>query len=469
VLDTAGIAISKAASIQYSPAVGFDGTNFLVVFEDRASYNGDIYGARVTPTGVVLDPTGFVICHAANDPTAPAPAVSFDGANFLVVWGDIRRGSDSIDIYGARVTPQGMVLDTSGIVISQATYIQYQPAVDFDGTNFLVVWHDARGGGLSIDIYGARVTPAGVVLDPTGIPISLAAGVQACPCLAFDGTDFLVAWEDSRSGYDYDIYGARVTPQGTVLDPSGIPVSRAAGYQEFTAMDFDGSNFIVVWRDHRSGSQWDIYGTRVTPHGTVLDTEGIPIWLAANYQYYLYPPAVAFDGVNSLVVWENNSSGSDWGIYGAHVAPGGMVFDSGPVVSQQGDQKEPGLCRGNGSQMFLVYQGWTSTVGGKGYNNYRIWGKMNPSPAVEEMTEAHVRMTNSGASIVRGVLYLPLASGVERGASSVLINVSGRKVMDLRPGANDVRALAPGVYFVCERGERSEQGGAGIRKVVVTK
>jgi hypothetical protein len=30
----------------------------------------------------------------------------------------------------------------------------------------------------------------------------------------------------------------------------------------------------------------------------------------------------------------------------------------------------------------------------------------------------------------------------------VLLDVSGRKVLDLRPGRNDVRALPAGVYFV---------------------
>jgi hypothetical protein len=461
VLDSAGVAISQGASIQYSPSVGFDGMNFLVVFEDRLSGNGDIYGARVTSAGVVLDTAAFVVCQAPGDQYTPVPA--FDGANFLVVWGDLRHGSGNMDVYGARVTPQGVVLDRDGFVISQAADGQCNPAIAFDGTNFLVVWNDFRIDMFS-DIYGARVTPQGTVLDPAGIPISTATSTQALPSIAFDGTDFLVVWEDSRSGPDIDLYGARVTPQGTVLDPSGIPVSRAAGYQEFTAMDFDGSNFIVVWRDHRSGSQWDIYGTRVTPQGTVLDTEGIPIWLAANYQYYLHPPAVAFDGVNSLVVWENNSSGSDWDIYGAHVTPGGMVFDSGPVVSQQGDQKELGLCRGNGSQMFLVYQGWASTVGSKGYNNYRIWGKMNPSPAVAEMSMPEVRETDSGATIVHGVLFLP-AKVDGRKPNSILLDISGRRVLDLHPGANDVRALAPGVYFVREAQAQAQ----AVRKIVLTK
>jgi hypothetical protein len=66
------------------------------------------------------------------------------------------------------------------------------------------------------------------------------------------------------------------------------------------------------------------------------------------------------------------------------------------------------------------------------------------------------------ATIVRNVLLLP-ASGVERQASSVLLDISGRKVLDLAPGANDVSRLAPGVYFV-----RETQAQA-IRKVLVLK
>jgi YVTN family beta-propeller protein len=50
-------------------------------------------------------------------------------------------------------------------------------------------------------------------------------------------------------------------------------------------------------------------------------------------------------------------------------------------------------------------------------------------------------------TVVRGVLPLaPSAGGPARFAS--LHDVSGRKVLDLRPGDNDIRRLAPGVYFL---------------------
>lgn len=72
-------------------------------------------------------------------------------------------------------------------------------------------------------------------------------------------------------------------------------------------------------------------------------------------------------------------------------------------------------------------------------------------------------------SIVRGVLLLPLASSMKRQASSVLLDISGRKVMDLKPGANDVRALAPGVYFVREEPQASSLKPQAVRKVVIAR
>jgi DNA-binding beta-propeller fold protein YncE len=51
-------------------------------------------------------------------------------------------------------------------------------------------------------------------------------------------------------------------------------------------------------------------------------------------------------------------------------------------------------------------------------------------------------------TIVRGVLRFEPVNGDERQARGALLDVTGRRVMDLRPGRNDVRSLPAGVYFV---------------------
>ncbi|MBN2466144.1 hypothetical protein JXD38_11040 [candidate division WOR-3 bacterium] len=78
-------------------------------------------------------------------------------------------------------------------------------------------------------------------------------------------------------------------------------------------------------------------------------------------------------------------------------------------------------------------------------------------------------MTAPAATVVRRVLLYEPASIAERTSKGVLLDISGRKVMDLKPGANDVRALAPGVYFV--RGLRTDDGrsASDLHKVVIAK
>jgi hypothetical protein len=67
------------------------------------------------------------------------------------------------------------------------------------------------------------------------------------------------------------------------------------------------------------------------------------------------------------------------------------------------------------------------------------------------------------------MLFLPV-TGDRRMANGELLDISGRKVLDLKPGPNDVRALAPGVYFVRQQGSRG-QGveDSRVTKVIVTK
>src|SRR5262249_50669685 len=128
--------------------------------------------------------------------------------------------------------------------------------VGFDGTNYLVV---AAAGG---DIWGTRVTTAGVALD-TGVAIGSATGTQGQPRGAFDGTRFLVVWNDQRSGTG-DIYGGRVDAAGTVLDGmNGFAISSAARIQTDSRVAWDGTHFVVVWADARVVGTEDAYAARV--------------------------------------------------------------------------------------------------------------------------------------------------------------------------------------------------------------
>src|SRR4051794_16983830 len=255
-----------AADAQDEPAVAFDGTNHLVVWQDhRSGPNvGGIWAARVTPAGTVIDPTGIPVSTVGSS----SPAVAFDGTNYLVVW-QMFRGT-SRDIVGSRVSPSGAVLDRPAVVIGATANEETGPRVASDGTDFLVVWTEQVSE--DEDIFGARVSPGGSVLDRPAIAISTDSNIQLAPDVASDGNDFLVVWQGGSPddpGHRH-IRGARVSRAGVVLDSAGTAVSTATGSQSTPAVAFDGTRYLVVWQDGRSGSP-GIYGARVTKAGTVLD------------------------------------------------------------------------------------------------------------------------------------------------------------------------------------------------------
>ena len=185
----------------------------FVVYSDTRN-GGDVFGTRIQGDGIVIDPGGLQLSAGANTAVTfqGAPAVAYDGANFLTAWTDNRAGGD---VYGARMSRGGVLQDATGILLSTGTNQQQSANLAFDGTNYFVVWQDLRAG-LTRDIYGTRVTASGVVLDVAGIAINTAANDQIQPAVAFDGASYLVVWQDSR-GANVDIYGQRVATTGALL------------------------------------------------------------------------------------------------------------------------------------------------------------------------------------------------------------------------------------------------------------
>jgi hypothetical protein len=270
-LDATPKVVTNAAAAQLSPSAVLAGSNFLVAWQDSRGADRDIYAARVNPsTGASLEPGGLAINTNAADQLGPKMAAAT--TTELVVWSDRRNGS--FDIYGALLNQSGAVL-TNDILICAGTNDQTRPAVAYDTVNgvYLVVWSDPQSG--TADIRGARVSTAGAVLDAScGVVISGATGPQFQPAIAFGNGQFFVAWEDRRSDGFGDVYGTRVTANGSiaVLNSSGIAVSALAGSTQAAAsVAAQGTSFVVAWEDTRNlmSTSYDIYGSRVTAVGAV--------------------------------------------------------------------------------------------------------------------------------------------------------------------------------------------------------
>jgi len=328
ITDPGGIAISRTPGDQTAPAVAAKGTDFLVVWEGRYPYTRpNIFGARVNDDGVLLDTNAILISKGYN--SKALPAVASNGTNWLTVW---MAPNFYWDIVGARLSGSGEVLDTNAFAISRATNNQTAPAVAANGRDYLVVWEDYRRGSTNSDVYGARVTGDGLLLDTNGIAISTANHLQAAAAVACDSTNYLVVWEDWRNSRTTakDIYGTRVSFAGAVADSGAIPICTAPKDQSAPAVAFDGIEYLVAWQDWRNNSRLatnalnlDIYGTRVTSLGGVLDASGFAINTNSSNQQL---PAVAGGGRRFLVA----SQGTQ---YGTNRIVGNLVFAQSPPIA----------------------------------------------------------------------------------------------------------------------------------------
>ncbi len=82
---------------------------------------------------------------------------------------------------------------------------------------------------------------------------------------------------------------------------------------------------------------------------------------------------------------------------------------------------------------------------------------------IEEHSTPYAQTITPNITIVRGVLFLSPASSIGRQASNILLDITGRKVADLKAGANNIRHLATGVYFIRRNFNKR------VLKIIVTK
>lgn len=200
----------------------FDGTNYLLLyFNGTSNPPAPLLGTRISPAGTVLDgPTGFEITSGAGFVSA-----AHGGSNYLVVFSRYENAAGIYQLYGRLVAPAGNVVGAGEFPIGPRDQNQLFPDVAFDGTNFLVVWQQQPGTGSDaafMTVAAARVSEAGTVLDPNSFVVSNTGKGSQTPRVAFGSGQYFVAWVDGRNSAHYtegfDIYGARVGTNGVLVD-----------------------------------------------------------------------------------------------------------------------------------------------------------------------------------------------------------------------------------------------------------
>lgn len=392
----AQLVLSSTGS-DHVPAIAWNGSNFLVAW--RQGYDGaygNVVAVRVTPSGQVLDATPRILGTATA--YANRVAVAAVGDQFHVTW------TATTGVVVARLDANAAMLDASPLAIAPSGS-SLQPTISSVATQSFVSWltPDPANSGRSL-LKQNRVSAAGAVLDGTGVTllsnlpssssvkstcgavqcfttwemrintfgvrvegtsalssaplhVSTAASKQDYPAIARSATQYLVVWEDFRADQQQELRAARVSLDGTVLDPNGIELCEAAGDQGFPRVAAAANgDFFVVWADTRAQvtTYTDLYGTLVRADGTVVTPCGARLTTADDATL----PAIASDGTGFLLAWfESSDPFINNVVKASRLSAAGVMLDSPPLnLSPTGGVANPAVAWGDGMYL-IVYEG----------------------------------------------------------------------------------------------------------------
>ena len=313
------------AGRQYGIALCFHEDRYLAVWNHWDTIG--VSGNFIMPDGSIADSAGFPIRRGVG--TFDRPAVTHDRDNFVVSWNESEH-----TVRMARVTDDGLVLDTTGILID--SFSQSRTALVSNGDTTLVLFlHDSVWDFDSLALVAVRMDAAMNRLDAVPVQIS-APGYDGWgdaagdPAAALCGDDYFIAWKQPLNMGEYtedndQALCRRMDRNGQLLDSAPVVLSHGAAEQSFPDVASDGENFLAVWSDTQRDSiarAYSIRGARFTADGTLLDPT--PIWLGCPADGSR--PAVAFGGGCYLTVWYDAE-----GISAKRITPAGAVLDSAPL------------------------------------------------------------------------------------------------------------------------------------------
>jgi hypothetical protein len=216
---------------------------------------------------------GTLLLDATPDPSDNPLAVAFDGTNYLVVFNDQVGGipDGTMHVFGRMVSAAGVV-STQRLVIADRPVAQLLPGVAFDGSSYLVSWSElTEAANLSLTL--RFFEPSGSPRGPEFSPFLPDAGNRpAFGAPLFDGERFLVTGvlanlATDQSATSADVYGvfiarSQAMPSLEVLAPP------AQGQLPLRLQGTPGINYAIQMATSLALADWVALATNSSSYGT---------------------------------------------------------------------------------------------------------------------------------------------------------------------------------------------------------
>ena len=195
------------------------------------------------------------------------------------------------------------------LVAGPTTASQRKPVASWDGTRYVVVWEDGRSTGSGAELYLTRVMPDGTIVDTDGIPLLSPPqpGSQSTPSIAWHPTGQLhvLTWIDPRDGSP-DVFAARFNPMGvgTPLEPGGIRLTANSSAERAPNIACNVASCLIAFQTivDGGGGRSILQGQRILHTGDLIDANPINLVPTATT---VQEPDVLATNSGFIVGWED--------------------------------------------------------------------------------------------------------------------------------------------------------------------
>ena len=304
------------------PGAATDGERSLVVTIVEDETTRRLTGYLLSPQGELERTIALRELPLSLDCPNMRVTAAFDGTNYLVPF------VENFRIVCLRISPAGDLLDPTPLPLSVPEQEGgFGPVIASDGTNSLVVWTRYT---LSFppEIHAALVAGDGTVLDRFQY---MDGELNFHPQLAFGGGQYVLGWVHT---FGNTVAVARITTAGELLDPAGIGLRAGLDYSSAeVALGFDGEQWLVVFSQEPqpNGPTQNLVARRLRSDGTLVDPLDQSPLVISTIPFNKYAPSVLFDGTAWQVAWTRHYS-VPGAVHLARLSRDGVLLD-GPSDS----------------------------------------------------------------------------------------------------------------------------------------